>query len=188
MTSLTWTSRQARTHRLHWMHASSWTAIAGRPVRAGCSRVGKRLSAISIRSAQPHSRLVRSCASESSGWSASSSSITIRRACRARSVAVKHLHAGRRLPDAGCCQHPLSLDLHHARPGSSHPRDSRARAASTNAGCPRPHASPPARWSRPATLSTSRPSSMKRMESVMTKLQGAGLQGPSVSGSMQRMD
>ena len=29
MTSLTWTSRQARTHRLQWMQASRCTAIAG---------------------------------------------------------------------------------------------------------------------------------------------------------------
>ena len=44
MTSLTWTSRQARTHRPHWMQASRLTAIAGwLPSVASVSRAaGKR--------------------------------------------------------------------------------------------------------------------------------------------------
>ena len=43
MTSFTWTSRHARTQRVHWMHASRFTAIAGceRSCR-GCSRRAKR--------------------------------------------------------------------------------------------------------------------------------------------------
>ena len=45
ITSLTCTSRQARTHRLHWMQASSCTAIAGwLRSGAGGARCGKRLS------------------------------------------------------------------------------------------------------------------------------------------------
>ena len=46
MTSLTCTSRQARTHRLHWMQASRLTAMAGwLRSGAGCARSrGKRLA------------------------------------------------------------------------------------------------------------------------------------------------
>ena len=98
MTSLTWTSRQARTHRLHWMQASSWTAMAGcDQSAAGCSRAGKRLASTAMRSAQSHRRLPESWASARGGWSATSNSMTIRRAVTARSVAVATF-----MPGAGC--------------------------------------------------------------------------------------
>ena len=44
MTSLTWTSRQARTQRLHWMQASRLTRIAGW-LASGAQRVGSREAA-----------------------------------------------------------------------------------------------------------------------------------------------
>jgi hypothetical protein len=53
ITSLTWTSRQARTHSPHWMQESRLTRIAGwlasPPQR---SAAGKRLSVTSTFSAQ----------------------------------------------------------------------------------------------------------------------------------------
>ena len=57
MTSLTCTSRQARTHRLQWMHASRLTRIAGwaRVGGATAGRHGNRLSVTSMRSAHCHS-------------------------------------------------------------------------------------------------------------------------------------
>ena len=43
MTSFTCSSRQARTQRVHWMHASRFTAIAGCDRSpAGCERAAKR--------------------------------------------------------------------------------------------------------------------------------------------------
>src|SRR6185503_18531303 len=53
MTSLTWTSRQARTQRPHWMQASRLTLIAGW-LLSPCQRsaAGKRLSVTSTFSAQ----------------------------------------------------------------------------------------------------------------------------------------
>src|SRR5216683_772398 len=53
ITSLTWTSRQARTHRPHWMQASRLTRIAGW-LGSPCQRsaAGKRLSVTSTFSAQ----------------------------------------------------------------------------------------------------------------------------------------
>src|ERR1700730_9744008 len=68
ITSLTWTSRQARTQRLHWMQASSCTAIAGwlRSGGGGAWR-GKRLSATPNVSAQCHRREEGSCAAARDG-------------------------------------------------------------------------------------------------------------------------
>ena len=94
ITSLTCTSRQARTHRLHWMQASMLTRIAGWLASvsqcASCARAmaGKRLSATPVRSAQPQKAEVGSCDPSRSGWSATSSSITKARDFRARSVCV----------------------------------------------------------------------------------------------------
>jgi len=43
MTSLTCSSRQARTQRVHWMQASRFTSIAGCEMSgAGCLRASKR--------------------------------------------------------------------------------------------------------------------------------------------------
>ena len=64
ITSLTCTSRQARTHRLHWMQASRFTAIATwlRSGAGAASRAGRRLDAISILSAQFQNFDAGSCA------------------------------------------------------------------------------------------------------------------------------
>src|SRR5258706_14236957 len=53
MTSFTWTSRQARTQRVHWMQASRFTAIAGCEISAfGCFLAAKRGSPTPRRLAQ----------------------------------------------------------------------------------------------------------------------------------------
>ncbi len=117
MTSLTWTSRQARTQRLHWMQASSCTVMAGcDQSAAGWWRAGNRLPSTSIRPAQSHSRLPGSCASARAGWSATSSSMTIRRAVVARSVAVATFMpaAGLRMHDAASTRSP-SISTMQAR-------------------------------------------------------------------------
>src|SRR4051794_11763119 len=62
ITSLTWTSRQARTHRPHWMHASRLTRMAGwlesAPQR---SAAGKRLADTPTASAWAQKAEVGSC-------------------------------------------------------------------------------------------------------------------------------
>src|SRR5205807_10446512 len=64
ITSLTCTSRQARTHRLHWMQASRLTAIATwlRSADGILSRDGRRLVAMPMRSAQDQNFEAGSCA------------------------------------------------------------------------------------------------------------------------------
>ena len=117
MTSLTCTSRQARTQRLHWMQASRLTAIAGCELSgAHCSRIGKRLTSISWRSAHCQRRLPWSWASARGGWSASSSSITMRRAVRARSLPVCAFipAAGFRMQEAASTRSP-SISTMQAR-------------------------------------------------------------------------
>jgi hypothetical protein len=89
MTSLCCTSRQARSHRPQAMQASSRTAIAGCD-RSAAGRVGsgaKRDSATPSFAAQRAKPPVASRAS-APGWSASSSSNTIRRVRFARSLAL----------------------------------------------------------------------------------------------------
>ena len=89
ITSLTWTSRQARTQSVQLMQASRLTAIAGwLGSAAGAAMGSKRLSAMPIRSAQRQSLESASCACSRAGWSAISSSNTMRRAEAARSDTV----------------------------------------------------------------------------------------------------
>ncbi len=89
ITSLTCTSRQARTQRLHWMQASRLTAIAGwLRSGTGAPRRGNRLVATFCRSAVCQNSDCGSCATSFGGWSVSSSSTTIFRALLARSVWV----------------------------------------------------------------------------------------------------
>src|SRR6185437_8682298 len=68
MTSLTCTSRQARTHRLHWMHALRLTRIAGW-LASGPQRSsdGKRLSVMLTKSAWLQKCDVGSCEVARSG-------------------------------------------------------------------------------------------------------------------------
>src|SRR5579862_5234562 len=89
MTSFTWISRQARTHRLHWMQALRLTRMAGW-LASGCQRSadGKRLCDREMKSAWLQKCEVGSWEVARCGWSASNSSITMARALDARSVAV----------------------------------------------------------------------------------------------------
>src|SRR5262245_65914755 len=95
ITSLTCTSRQARTQRLHWMQASRLTAIAGW-LRSGTSAVrrGNLLAVTFCRSAVFQNSESASCATFFGGWSVSSSSTTILRAVLAWSLWVLHLLLG----------------------------------------------------------------------------------------------
>jgi hypothetical protein len=88
MTSLTWTSRQARTQRLHWMQASRFTRMAGW-LQSPSQRwaAGKRLSVTSTWSACAQKCEVGSCEISRAGWSATRSSMTMARALVARSEA-----------------------------------------------------------------------------------------------------
>jgi hypothetical protein len=87
ITSLTWTSRQARTQRLQLMQASRLTDIAGwlRSI-AGRSSLGKRLAVTPILSAQFQNLESGSREVARAGWSATSSSNTILREASARGV------------------------------------------------------------------------------------------------------
>ena len=87
ITSLTCSSRQARTQRVHWMQASRLTAIAGWLASAATSgRGAKRGLPTFSHSAQKSTSLRR--VSAVSGMSASSISSTICCLLRARSLAV----------------------------------------------------------------------------------------------------
>ena len=115
MTSLTCTSRQARTQRLQWMQASRFTRIAGwLGSGAGAERAGKRLAVTSRRSAHCHSFESCSCATSRGGWSATSSSITMRREAVARSVAVCTTSPGlaRRWQEAASTRSPSTSTMH----------------------------------------------------------------------------
>ena len=87
ITSLTWTSRQARTQRLQWMQASRLTAMAGwlESGAGGSARAGKRDAPVPTLSAQVQNALSGSWLVGRAGWSATSSSNTSSRALKARS-------------------------------------------------------------------------------------------------------
>ena len=109
MTSLTWTSRQARTQSVQLMQASRLTAIAGWLGSAsGATLRPKRVSETPIRSAHCHSFESASCASARPGWSAIRSSNTMRRADAARSEAVSTVmpSLGLRMQDAASTRSP----------------------------------------------------------------------------------
>ena len=90
MTSLTWTSRQARTQRVQWMQASRLTVMAGWLASVtGAVRAGKRRSMTSIFLAQSQNREPGACAASGGGWAASSISNTMSRADLARSDEVR---------------------------------------------------------------------------------------------------
>jgi hypothetical protein len=118
MTSLTWTSRQARTHKPHWMQASRLTRIAGwlGSLAQRASTAGKRLPVTPTASACPQKCEVGSCEFSRSGWSATRSSMTSERAFRARSVAVRTFMpmAGVRLQEAASTRSP-SISTMQAR-------------------------------------------------------------------------
>jgi hypothetical protein len=117
ITSFTCTSRQARTHRPHWMQASRFTRIAGW-LTSGAQRsaAGKRLAVTPVLSAQPQKREVGSCEVARAGWSATSSSITIFCAFQARSLADFTFMpmAGLRMQEAASTRSP-SISTMQAR-------------------------------------------------------------------------
>ena len=87
MTSLTCSSRQARRHRVHWMHASRFTAMAGCETSAATwPRCAKRGLPTPSLSAHWSSSLLR--VYSRSGMSVSSSSSTFFCDDTARSLAV----------------------------------------------------------------------------------------------------
>ena len=109
ITSLTCTSRQARTHRLHWMQASRLTRIAG--WLGSCaqrSAAGNRLAVTAVLPAHRQKELVGSCEVACAGWSATSSSMTILRAVVAREVWLCTFMptAGMRLQDGASTRSP----------------------------------------------------------------------------------
>ena len=81
---------------------------------AGAARAGKRLSVTSIRSAHCHRREPESWAVSLTGWSATSSSMTMRRALRARSLSVCTVmpEAGRRMHEAASTRSPSTSTMH----------------------------------------------------------------------------
>jgi hypothetical protein len=99
------------------MQAANWTAMAGwLESGAGASRPGKRLVVTPIRCA--HSQSLDSGSGDTSrcSWSASSSSITVRRAPAARSEAVRTWmpDVGRRMHEATSARSP-SISTTHRR-------------------------------------------------------------------------
>ena len=114
MTSLTCSSRQARTQRVHWMQASRFTAIAGcERSAAGCARAAKRGLPTSSFVAQRSS-------SESSVYDVSGHvreqqlEHHLLASARARALLVVTSMPVRRIAAAGRREHALALDLDHA--------------------------------------------------------------------------
>ena len=135
ITSLTCTSRQARTQRLHWMQASRLTAIAGW-LRSGAGvdrRAGKRPASIFWRLTIFQNSESGSCAS------------ALRRAGRrsaARPPSAARSWRGRSGSSPSCPASACGCSLRRARArprsrpcrrGSCRPGDSRAWASSTDA-------------------------------------------------------
>ncbi len=115
ITSLTWTSRQARTQRLHWMQASSCTAIAGW-LRSGAGASCARKAAVAdLEPVGPlpeaRIRVVRGGALRLVADQQLEHHLARKAGALARGL---HLHARRRLAHARGGQHPLALDLDHA--------------------------------------------------------------------------
>ena len=111
ITSFAWTSRQARRQSPQWMQAASWTAMAGWLESAGvAARFGKRLSPTPSPSRRAQSQSLDSESGDSSrgGWSASHSSISVRRTPTTRSEAVRTCMpaAGRRMHEAASARSP----------------------------------------------------------------------------------
>ncbi len=92
MTSFTWTSLHARTHKLHWMHASRFTFIAtwlsSNKGILSISNSGNLLAETSSNFAMSHKWDDLSCAFSFDGWSVTNNSITIFRADFARWLSV----------------------------------------------------------------------------------------------------
>src|SRR5262245_47311826 len=115
ITSLTCTSRQARTQRLHWMQASRLTAIAGwLRSGAGAARRGNRLVVTPCRAAGSQNSDWGSCATALGGLvGGQQADPTARRVLGPMGLRLD-LHARRGRADAACRQHALAFDLHHA--------------------------------------------------------------------------
>ena len=169
ITSLTWTSRQARTQRLHSMQASSCTAIAGwLRSGAGTARDGNRLSLTSSLSAHCQSRELGSCAAAREGWSPTSNSNTALREKRARSLAVCTFIPGEgwRTQEAAKTRSP-SISTMQARqlPSARYPGFGNQHRC----GISVPRRSATCQIVSPGAASTSAPSRKKRIGSVMSR-------------------
>ena len=154
MTSLTCTSRQARTQSVHSMQASRLTAIAGwLRSGAGCVRARRKAALGDADPVGPapeaRIRIVRGRARRLVGdqqlehhlaREAGALAGGLRPSCPARACGCRRRRARARPRSRPC------------RRGNCRRRDSRARAASTDAGSRRRGGSPPARSSRPAPL------------------------------------
>ena len=113
MTSLTCSSRHARTQRVHWMHASRLTAIAGcERSAAGCARGAKR--GVPMPSARRHCSSSESGLYTVAGTSDTSISTIIFCACTARalSVVTSMPAAGARQHDGASTRSPLISTMH----------------------------------------------------------------------------
>ena len=157
MTSLTCSSRQARTQRVHWMQASRLTAIAGWLLSAAmAARAANRGRPTPSRVAHISTSLSRLCAV--SGRSDCSSSSTRRCEARARALAVltSMPALGRRQHDAASTRSP-STSTTQARqlPAGSRPGVQHRCGISTPTRCATSMIVSPGR------ASTGRPSSVK---------------------------
>ena len=168
ITSLTCTSRQARTHRLQWMQASSCTAIAGwLRSGAGAARCGKRLS-LDVEPVGPlpeaRIRVVRRGALGLVADQQFEDQLARRLGALAGGM---HLHARGRAADARGGEHALALDLDHAGAAIAVGAVARLRQPAQMRDLDAVPVRRPARSSRPAAASTSVPSSVKRIGSVI---------------------
>ncbi len=114
MTSFTCSSRQARTQRVHWMHASRLTDIAGcEASAAGCSRGAKRERVTPSSPAHWKSSLAPGFRS-TFGTSAIKSSSTIFCECSARCevLSTSIPFAGERQHDGARTRSPLISTMH----------------------------------------------------------------------------
>ena len=114
ITSLTCTSRQARTQRLHWMHASRLTRIAGWLASGGQRRRRESglVNAIALRPAPEFRlRIVRMRRAAADRRRAVPSPFA---APRSRARSRLNLHPWRRRAFARGREHALAVDLHHA--------------------------------------------------------------------------
>ena len=108
MTSLTCTSRQARTQRVHWMQASRFTAIAGCEISAfGCCLAANRGSPTPRRSAQPSTLFSRVYCCFGMSESSSSSTIFCDASARAELVVTSMPALGKRQQEGASARSPL---------------------------------------------------------------------------------
>ena len=159
ITSLTCTSRQARTQRLHWMQASRLTRIAGWLASGGQrGRAGKAARRDADAFGPCPERRVGSCEVARAGWSATQQfHHHARAAFGALASSVWTFMPARRL--AACRRRPARARPRSrpCRRGNCRPADSRARASGRDAG-----SSMPSRFATCQIVSPGRPRPARR--------------------------